>query len=881
LTANGVVGTNAVVTWWSGSGGTGTNYGTGTTISKGPGTYYARVTGDCGSAVEAAVIVAGNVQSTEPTSISGTSAICSGSTTMLTATGGMAGTNCTYEWGTGTTVGLNIISGANSVSYTSPALSSNTTFWVRRIDPTPCNTITGGATLVVNVTPLPTPSFTTYPSSSTCANTDVVYTTQAGMSDYTWIIPGILNSDYKIISGGISNTDNTVTLRWLSGGSKAVKVNYSSDGCAGSIEASQTTSVIVPATSGLNSGDMVWTGNTNNDLSNASNWLVFDNGASFSTTSSVSFATTNFIIRKDGSCFTTVPELSSTMECNNFTIDSGNMFSMSDKVIVAHGNFSNYGTISTKHSLGIDGNLNVSGVIKLDSTSNYIFNGNVPQFTGALPQKLNNLTVDNTAGNVILSTSGHTIVKGELNVLNGYLTINSDAQITVKGNTTLSGTQGLVLKSDVSGTASFIDNGTIAGTGKVVVEKYLATGTTSGWYVTPPISDAQSTIFDAPASGVWFYNSSLPAWQQVPAGSLNIMTGYVVKYSENKVLNFNGTLNYGEKSRIDLVRTYSPNNFGWNLVGNPYPSALDWDLTDAVHVNAAMYFRKADGDVAYYVKGGLGNPETTTGIIPSMQAFWAQVNIAYPAGSLTFNNSARTHSSIPFYKSKANIPLLRLKADNGHNIDETLIYFNTDATDGFDGAYDALKLNSEDVSQPAVFSYTNNHESLAINALAFNNGPLSVPLGYKSLSTGPQKITLFDFNNIDSNINIILEDLLLNIFHDLRQNPTYNFNYFADNTDRFVLHFNYNSSGNEYIARSEENINIYNINDDIYINFLSESISEFTITICNLIGQIIYNETLNNPQGLHKIHFNEYNGQYIVRIKSDKFVLSKKITLFR
>ncbi|MEO7308790.1 MAG: CHRD domain-containing protein, partial [Chitinophagaceae bacterium] len=59
LTANGVNGTNAVVTWWTGPGGTGTNLGTGTTIEVPVGTYYARVTGDCGAPVEAMVIVHG------------------------------------------------------------------------------------------------------------------------------------------------------------------------------------------------------------------------------------------------------------------------------------------------------------------------------------------------------------------------------------------------------------------------------------------------------------------------------------------------------------------------------------------------------------------------------------------------------------------------------------------------------------------------------------------------------------------------------------------------------------------------------------------------------------------------------------------------------
>ena len=97
LTANGVAGVNPVVTWYSGTGGTGTNYGTGTTKSVGPGTYYARVTGDCGTAVETSVTVGSktNVGITSVTAAA--SSVISSATTTLTANG-VTGTNSTITW---------------------------------------------------------------------------------------------------------------------------------------------------------------------------------------------------------------------------------------------------------------------------------------------------------------------------------------------------------------------------------------------------------------------------------------------------------------------------------------------------------------------------------------------------------------------------------------------------------------------------------------------------------------------------------------------------------------------------------------------------------------------------------------------------------------
>lgn len=108
LTANGVVGSNPIITWWTATGGTGTNLGIGSTLVAGPGTYYARVTSDCGAAVEASLTV-DILYRNVIVSVTGASSICPGSTTTLTANG-VVGTNPVITWwsatgGTGTNLG--------------------------------------------------------------------------------------------------------------------------------------------------------------------------------------------------------------------------------------------------------------------------------------------------------------------------------------------------------------------------------------------------------------------------------------------------------------------------------------------------------------------------------------------------------------------------------------------------------------------------------------------------------------------------------------------------------------------------------------------------------------------------------------------------------
>ena len=58
ITANGVAGTAAALTWYTGPGGTGTNLGsTNPLTNRGPGIYYARITGDCGGPIEQSITI--------------------------------------------------------------------------------------------------------------------------------------------------------------------------------------------------------------------------------------------------------------------------------------------------------------------------------------------------------------------------------------------------------------------------------------------------------------------------------------------------------------------------------------------------------------------------------------------------------------------------------------------------------------------------------------------------------------------------------------------------------------------------------------------------------------------------------------------------------
>jgi len=89
--------------------------------------------------------------------------------------------------------------------------------------------MTGSATITIN--PLPVVTFTGGPATVCESSTGNVYTTQAGMSNYQWIV----SAGGTITSGGTTG-DNTVTVSWHTAGSQSVSVNYTNgNGCTAAI----------------------------------------------------------------------------------------------------------------------------------------------------------------------------------------------------------------------------------------------------------------------------------------------------------------------------------------------------------------------------------------------------------------------------------------------------------------------------------------------------------------------------------------------------------------------------------------------------------------------------------------------------------------------
>ncbi len=308
--------------------------------------YYCIVSASgngCGSVTSNTATISVNNPPTAPTSITGTSTVCAGGTTTLTATGGSEGSGCSYQWGTGSVIGSNIIAGAVSSSYTTPALAANTTYWVRRTGSSPCSNTTTGVTLLINVNAmLPVSVSISASDNPICyglTNTFTATPVNGGTPTYQWKLNGInVGSNSATYTNSSLVTGNTISC-----------VLTSSEACASGSPATSNTitmTVNTPPVTSLSTGDYVWAGNVSNAWENPSNWLVYS-GSGFTTASAIPDLSKNVFLRDYSPCASNIAttSVSSAVSCKNITIETGLNLGANSELLV-YGNWTNSGVFN-------------------------------------------------------------------------------------------------------------------------------------------------------------------------------------------------------------------------------------------------------------------------------------------------------------------------------------------------------------------------------------------------------------------------------------------------------------------------------------------------------------------------------------------------------
>jgi trimeric autotransporter adhesin len=228
-----------------------------------------------------------------------------------------------------------------------------------------------------------------------------------------------------------------------------------------------------------------------------------------------------------------------------------------------------------------------------------------------------------------------------------------------------------------------------------------------------------------------------------------------------------------------------------------------------------------------------------------------------------------------------NSPLVRLRVCNTQTPlygDETVIYFDSLATFGFDKALDAYKLMNNAAGVPNLYSIMNQKLRLSINSLPIDwDTSKIVPLGLGTDATAEYNITATVIQNIPSDIQIYLVDSANGVIQNLIENSSYTFSFTKGFSEsRFYLKF---LSGRKLLTDVSIPRTHFSQFPTILVRGNEFSISNINnpekadIYICNSVGQIVLKAKIN-PFDIQKFYIKK--GIYILRIFSQDKAYSKK-----
>ncbi len=396
----------------------------------------------------------------------------------------------------------------------------------------------------------------------------------------------------------------------------------------------------------------------------------------------------------------------------------------------------------------------------------------------------------------------------------------------------------LTLKSDVTGTASLIPQlVTNATASNLFVERYISAWTDDahGWHLlsSPVESQAVDPNFTDPTAAdydFYMWGETTNEWLNQKVGANNITsfvpgTGYLVAYAATSTKQFAGALNTADVTAGNLTLTPASYYSGWNLVGNPFPSAVKWNdgVNWTVPPEIAAIAKVWDEPSAAYVD------IAANGMIPAMNGFMVHVESGSPA-SLTIPAAARVHDATPWYKSGENQLVLMAYDRTGNTAQQLVVGSDPMATEGYDAGFDSRFLAGY---APQFYSLAGDN-MLSTNTLPEIGVNTVIELGFVKNQASEFSIGLAP-ESLMQGATIYLTDTKTGAVTELREGVEYTFTSAeGDEANRFLLHFG--PLGIDDPA-ADQHFNIFAHSGNIYIQ--SQQPAKAEVMVTNLQGQMV------------------------------------------
>lgn len=321
---------------------------------------------------------------------------------------------------------------------------------------------------------------------------------------------------------------------------------------------------------------------------------------------------------------------------------------------------------------------------------------------------------------------------------------------------------------------------------------------------------------------------------------------------------FSGIPNNGLVT-IPITKNLTP-----NLIGNPYPSAIDADVFILENQNVlqgSLYFwthntpinngqYTSDDYAVYTILGGVGTAAKNSGInntipngkIASGQAFFVLGNNLQ--GTIVFKNAMRLKGDNHLFFKNSTSKAVTTSSFEKHRLwinlsnqkgvfKQILVGYSTGATNSRDALFDGLSLES---NQWLDFYSINKGDknSIQARAMPFDSSDL-VPIGYRAKEEGNYTISLDDFDGLFANQTIFLEDKEQTKIFDLKKGD-YSFTTTKGTfDDRFVLRY---ENKNAIPVEITSEVQVVYRNNQIQISSFKSKINK--VSIYSLEGKQLY-----------------------------------------
>jgi hypothetical protein len=602
----------------------------------------------------------------------------------------------------------------------------------------------------------------------------------------------------------VSNNLN-LTAGTLNIDTRSLTLNGSISRTSGNINASNATAnVTFSGSSAQSIPASTFTGNINNLILNNSSGLITNQNLTFAGTltltagvfdanNMVTFNNNASLIHNGGS----IINYSLPTALNNFTPITG--------------------TTTLSGNLSLSGNLNIGSNI-LDIGSNTLtVNGGITRTTGTIKTNLGTLILGGTTSSTLhfdQTTDGVTNKLKDLTINRTGATVTLGNKLQIADNGTVTVTAGtlatggnLLLTSTLSGTGRIAELTVGASvTGNVEIQRYMVGGATSqrGWrYMSTPVASATyaqliDDIFITGPGGttngfdmggtnssvMYYEESTARGWKSIssPNNTWTAGKGAIVFFRGDRTqttsltntlvapnsfaLDYLGNINSGNYTvNLDYDNTVGiPDNQGWNLIGNPYPSQIDWNNVSKT-IGVSSHYYLINPNTKNYVSAN-------TGIIAVGQGFFVQVNAG--SQSVTFEENDKTSSTgTAYFKTAVNPLTIKMNMDSIQH-DVANIYFENNANKNYLFVEDAIKLKNSvynlSIITPNNFEVQNNHVPFL-----GSTGTDTFELKVTSTTNSSYNLSFTNFNQIPSNKAIVLVDKLNNSITNLRLTPNYTF----------------------------------------------------------------------------------------------------------